>query len=76
MCPYIAGPKNYQNPPPELKSLIENDGIFISIGMMIPLAAICKCLDVRTPADPVLLVLLVLPLLPPSPLPSPQRQPP
>jgi acetyl esterase len=38
LCPYIAGDLHYSNPPPELPSLVENDGIFLSTGMLATLA--------------------------------------
>jgi acetyl esterase len=40
MCPYIAGDRHYENPPAELKSLVENDGIFIGLDMFVPLGLI------------------------------------
>ena len=35
MCPYISGV--YDNPPPELASLVENDGYLLSCQMMAPM---------------------------------------
>ena len=45
MCPYIAGPAAYENPQsfPELRSLIENNHIFLDVEMMAPMAYICEC---------------------------------
>ena len=38
MCPYIAGPSIYRDPPEELGSLEENDRYFISRDLLMPLA--------------------------------------
>ena len=34
LCPYVAGDLHYTNPPPELPSLVESDGIFLETAMM------------------------------------------
>jgi acetyl esterase/lipase len=37
-CPYVAGDLHYFSPPPELPSLVENDGIFLATAMLGALA--------------------------------------
>ena len=42
LCPYVAGDLHYDSPPPELPSLVENDGIFLDVGMMATLGMTCE----------------------------------
>ena len=42
LCPYVAGDLHYDSPPAELPSLVENDGIFLDVGMMATLGMTCE----------------------------------
>eukprot|EP01051_Picozoa_sp_SAG22_P007103 SAG22_NODE_489_length_9845_cov_5.954550_3_plen_90_part_00 len=40
LCPYVAGDLLYASPPPELPSLVENDGVFLETAMLATLASV------------------------------------